>query len=165
MSDQPKKERSQADAELERQIRRERKFTLEEAIGRMIGPGGMKGESPITRLQQAETEIALWLRTHLVGAGELGAVLHRALKENELLLKNLDQPPLEILSRFCQRVLDSDFLLAELVRHADVEWGRAMDERPRFEKVGVPADPHDPYTIASVRQTLLGLVKELNTQA
>lgn len=44
--------RSEADAELEREIRKERKFTLEEAIGRMIGPGGMKGASPITRLSR-----------------------------------------------------------------------------------------------------------------
>src|SRR5262245_30111549 len=122
MSDQKNTQRSEADAELEREIRRGREFTLEEAIGRMLGPGAMKGESPITRLQQAETEIALWLRTHL--AGELGFVLHRDIKESELLLKNLDQPPLVVLASYCQRVVDSDYSLRELVRNADVEWGR-----------------------------------------
>jgi len=35
--------------ELEREIRQGRKFSLEEAIGRLAGPGAMKGESPIAR--------------------------------------------------------------------------------------------------------------------
>ena len=53
MSDHPDKQRSEADAELEREIRKGRKFTLAEAIGRLAGPGAMKGESPIARMQQA----------------------------------------------------------------------------------------------------------------
>ena len=57
MSDNQDAERSEADADLEREIRNSRKFTLEEAIGRMAGPGAMKGESPIARKQQAELEI------------------------------------------------------------------------------------------------------------
>ena len=56
MSDYQKKPRSEADAELEREILKERKFTLAEAIGRLAGPGAMKGESPIPWLQQAEIE-------------------------------------------------------------------------------------------------------------
>ena len=49
MSDNPSKPSAESDAKLERQIRAERKFTLEEAIGRMAGPGSMKGASPVTR--------------------------------------------------------------------------------------------------------------------
>lgn len=164
MSDHQNEQRSESDAELEREIRRERKFNLAEAIGRMVGPGAMKGESPITRLQQAEMEIASWLRIHLKDTGELEVVLHRDIKESELLLNNLDQPPLGVLARHCQRILDSDYLLGELVRNADVEWGRTMDERPYFEKEGSPAHPDDPYTIESVRNTLSGLLKELSVQ-
>src|SRR5277367_6472684 len=106
MSDKKDKPRSEADAGLEREIRKERKFTLEEAIGRMIGPGGMKGESPITRLQQAEIEIGDWLRLHLTDAGgALQVVLHRHIKESEPLLKNPGQP-LVGLADFCRRILD-----------------------------------------------------------
>ena len=162
MSDKHVQQRSESDAELEREIRRERKFTLQEAIGRMAGPGAMKGESPITRLQQAETEIALWLRTHLKDAGELEVVLHRDIKESDFLLENLDQPPSVVLARYCQHVLGSDYLLEELVRNADVEWGRVMGERPHFDKEGAPADPEDPHTIESVRNTLSGLLKQLS---
>ncbi len=165
MSDHQNKPRSESDAELEREIRREREFTLQEAIGRMAGPGAMKGESPITRLQQAETEIAFWLRSHLRGSGGLEVVLCRDIKESDLLLKNLDQPPLAVLARHCQRVLGSDYLLEELVRNADVEWGRTMGERPFFEKKGAPADPDDPYTIESVRNALSGVLKQLSEHA
>jgi hypothetical protein len=37
---------------------------------------------------------------------------------------------------FLQRVLDSEHLLGEIVREADVEWGRLHGERPHFEKAG-----------------------------
>ena len=58
MSDnkQPK-QRSQADAELEQEIRKDRKFSLEEAIMRLTGPGMMKGESPVTQTEQTKAEI------------------------------------------------------------------------------------------------------------
>src|SRR5215471_18856011 len=108
MSDKQDKQRSEADAELEREILKERKSTLAEAIGRLAGPGAMKGESPIPRMQQAEIEIESWLRSHLTDAGgALQVVLHRHVRESELLLKNFDRP-LVVLAGFCQRVLDSD---------------------------------------------------------
>jgi hypothetical protein len=76
------------------------------------------------------------------------------------LLRNPDQP-LVVLAAYCQRILDSDYLLKELVRHADVEWARIMGERPYFEKEGSPPQPDDPYTVESVRSTLSGLLKQL----
>src|SRR6187401_474089 len=120
---------SQADAEFEREIREGRKFTLEEAIARMVGPGAMKGESPVTRMQQAEIEIGSWLRSHLTDSGgALEVVLHRRVKGSELLLNNFEEP-LVVLASYCQQVLSSDYLLSEVVRDADVEWGRIMGER------------------------------------
>ena len=144
MSDNQNSKRSEADAELEREIREGRKFTLEEAIGRLAGPGAMKGESPVTRMQQAEIEIGSWLRSHLADAGgSLEVVLHRRVKGSELLLNNFDEP-LVVLASYCQQVLSSDYLLKELVRDADVEWGRVMGERPYFEKEGSSAPPRRP---------------------
>jgi hypothetical protein len=161
MSDKQSTKRSEADAELEREILRERKFSLEEAIGRLAGPGAMKGQSPATRLQQAQCEIAAWLGSHLADAGGgLEAVLRRDLKDSELLLNNLDRP-LVVLAAYCQRVLESEYVLAELVRCADIEWGRLMDERPIFEREGAPSRPDDPYTMQSVRETLSGLLRHL----
>src|SRR5262245_6930635 len=124
--------RSDEDAALEREILEGRKFTLEEAVGRMVGPGAMKGESPVTRLRQAEVELELWIGSHLPGAGEtLRVVLNRRVCCSELLLNGYEQP-LTALSGYCQQVLASDHQLSELVREADMEWGRLMDERPYF---------------------------------
>jgi hypothetical protein len=161
MSDNEHTQRSEADAELEREIRKGRKFTLEEAIGRMAGPGAMKGVSPVTRMQQAAVEIEDWLRHHMsAGNDELQVVLLRSVKGSELLLNNFDQP-LVVLAGFCQQVLDSHDLLQELVREADVEWGQVQGERPYFEREGAPPDPNDPYTFESVRKTLAGLIEQL----
>src|SRR3954468_23473079 len=141
MTEGKNKQRSEADAELEREIRKERKFTLAEAIGRLAGPGAMKGETPVARMQQAEIEIEYWLRGHLADAGgALQVVLHRHVKGSELLLNNFDQP-LVVLASYCRRVLDSNYLLEELVRDADIEWGRLMGERPHFEREGTPRHP------------------------
>ncbi len=161
MSESEKNKRTDADSELEREIREGRKFTLEEAVGRMVGAGGMKGESPVARLQQAQIEIGSWLRTHMPDAGgALEIVLHRHVKRSEILLKNFDQP-LAALATCCKQILDSDYLLQELVRDSDVQWGRLMDERPYFEKEGTPASPDDPYTVASVRKSLSDLLAQL----
>ena len=165
MNDHQDTQRSEADAELEREIREGRKFALEEAIGRLAGPGAMKGESPVARMQQAEIEIESWLRSHLTDAGaSLEVVLHRRIKGSELLLNNFDQP-LVVLANYCQRVLSSDYLLKEVVRDADVEWGRVMGERPYFEKEGSPRNPEDPYTADSVRNALSELLKQLTVDA
>jgi len=161
MCDTPRSERSQADAELEQEIREQRKFTLEEAIARLIGPGGMKGESPVPRLKQAETEIESWLRTHLLDSGgALEIVLVRRVNGSELLLANFEQP-LVVLAGYCQQVLGSDYLLEEIVRDADMEWGRVMGERPYFEKQGAPCHPEDPYTVVNVRIKLSNLLEQL----
>jgi hypothetical protein len=150
------------DTELELEIRQRRKFTPEEAIGRLAGPGAMKGASPVSRQQQAENEIGSWLSTHVFDpAGALKGVLHRHLKVSESLLNNPDQPLL-VLAEYCERLLASDGLLKELVREADVEWGQAMDERPHFEREDAAPHTDDPYTLQSVRQALADALDELS---
>jgi hypothetical protein len=149
------------DAELEREIRKERKFSLSEAIGRLAGPGCMKGASPVSRARQAAAEIEDYLRIHLTdSAGGLRPVLLRNVRESELLLNNLDQPLL-VLAAYIQRVLGSEFLLKDFVREADVEWGQLLSERPLFEKEGAEPQPDDPYTLESVCRVLSRLVELL----
>src|SRR5262249_54530952 len=87
MSDEQPKRPADADADLEREIRKERKFSLAEAIGRLAGPGMMKGVSPITGKQQSEAEIERYLEQHLRDAeGSLPFVLPRR-------IKGTDPPP------------------------------------------------------------------------
>ncbi len=161
MSDETPRPPSEQEAELERQIRAERKFSLTEAIGRLAGPGMMKGTSPVTCKRQAEAQLKDYLAHHLPDAiGALPAVLLRQLSESPLLLENLEAP-LNALSAHIGRTLDSEYLLAELVREADVEWSRTYDERPLFNQPDRPPHPDDPYTPASVRAALLRILDGL----
>jgi hypothetical protein len=160
MTDDDKRQ-SEADAQLEREIRLGRKFNARDALARMAGPGALKGASPVSPVQQAETEIGTWLGSNLSDPeGALKAVLHRHLKGSALLLGNLERP-LVALAEYCRTLLATDYLLKEIVSEADIEWGRAMDERPHFEREGAPANPDDPYTLEAVRKTLSDTLKQL----
>ncbi len=157
----PKAARSESDAALEREIRAERKFTLTEAIGRLAGPGSMKGASPVARKHQIVSAIETWLRQHLTDSqGALLTVMLRNISASDALASAGDQP-LAALAGFCQRVLRSPDMLTELVRAADVEWGRAFGERPHFQKAGQAAHADDPYTVESVSQQLRGVAEQL----
>jgi hypothetical protein len=161
MSEDHPERLTEADAELQREIRAERPFTLAEAIGRMAGPGSMKGASPVAGMQQAAAEIQECLdRNFGSTSSPLAGVLFRWVKESELLLHGFDKP-LVVLAEFVRKVLNSEYLLKELVRQADVEWGRMTDERPHFEQEGRPPDPDDPYTLESVRTALTRLAGRL----
>ena len=159
MSKNPDTNSADRDAEIEREIQTNRKFSLSEAIGRMAG-GLMKGGSPVTRKRQAELEIDEYLRRHLVDSGdELRSVLLRHLGES-LLHGDYDQP-LAVLAEYIRRVLTSDHLLEEFVREIDTEWGRVHDERPYFQMPSRPPHREDPYTIDSVRLALFQLRERL----
>jgi hypothetical protein len=160
MGESHDKPRSAADAELEREIRADRKFSMAEAIGRMAG-GLMKGASPISPKQQAEQAVEEYLRRHLTDTGGvLVPVLVRRFGQCELLLGDYEHP-LRVLASAIRKVLGSDYLLGELVREADVEWGQVFGERPHFERPGCPPDPDDPYTSESVRAALSRLLDGL----
>ena len=162
MSENGKKPPSEADKELEREIRAERKFSLSEAIGRMAGPGMMKGVSPVAPKRQAELAIEAYLRRHLTDAGGvLGSVLLRDAAGSDLLLSDYEHP-LAVLAGYIRQVLGSEYLLKELVREADVEWGQVFGERPHFDKPGCTPDPDDPYTSDSVRAALTRLLEKLD---
>src|SRR6187397_166032 len=84
---------NEADATLERDIRAERPFSLADAIGRLAGPGIMKGVSPVSRRDQTVAEISEYLRRHLTDtAGVLSGVLVRQVEGSDLLLSAPDRP-------------------------------------------------------------------------
>lgn len=149
------------DADLEREIRSQRQFTLAEAIGRLAGPGGLKGASPVGRRQQAQGEVAELVKRHLRDpAGALARVLAREVGEGRALLDAPDRPQ-AALAAHVRATLASDYQLDELVRMADVAWGETYGERPYFEREGRPSHPDDPYTRASVREALSRLLAAL----
>jgi hypothetical protein len=160
MSEKPDANSADENAEIEREIRTNRKFSLNEAIGRVAGGDFMKGGSPVTRKRQAELEIDEYLRRHLVDSGGvLRSVLFRHLGES-LLNSDYDQP-LVALAEYIRRILTSDQLLEEFVREADAEWGRVHDERPYFQIPSRPPHRDDPYTVESVRLALIQLRERL----
>ena len=147
-------EQRRADAEIEREIRLGRKLGPQDLLAQMAGPGALKGASPISPVLQAETEVGTWLGSNLADVdGALRVVLHRHLKGSALLLDNLERP-LVALAAYLQQLIATEHLLREIVSEADVEWGRAMDERPHFEREGAPPHPDDPYTVEGVRLAL-----------
>ena len=153
--------KSDADAEIEREIRQGRKFTAKDVLASLAGPGAMKGASPISPERQAEIEIDTWLGNNLSDHdGALRIVLRRRLKGSTLLLASLDRPLFALAGHF-RSLLADDYLLKEIVREADTEWGRAMDERPHFEREGAPPHPDDPYTVEGVRRTLSEALERL----
>ena len=163
MSDDAKRPRSPTDAEIEREIRTSRGFTLSEAIGRAAGPGIMKGASPVAPKRQAEAALDDVLRSRLSdAAGCLRPVLQRRVADSDLLLADLDRPAV-VLTAYVQRVLDSEQVLQDLVRDVDAEWGRLHGERPYFERQGGQPHPDDPYTVESVRAQLSALIASLTS--
>lgn len=146
------------DADIEREIRRGRKFSMGDAIGRMGGEGMLKGASPVPPIEQTTAAISNYLKAHLDdNGGVLAHVLLRHVKTSTLLIDHFDQPAV-VLAAFVDQALKSDTLLKELVREADVEWARALGERPYFERDGRAPNPDDPYTLTSVRTALTQLV-------
>jgi len=161
MSEDKGKRPCPEDADIEREIRSGRKFSLAEAIGRM-GGGLLKGASPVTRKRQAELEIERYLESYLADAeGALEIVLLRRVRESEMLFNMGYDQPLSALALFCERILNSEERLRDFVTEVDAEWGRIYLERPHFQKDGRPPDPEDPYTFSSVRRTLSGLIEKL----
>jgi hypothetical protein len=151
---------------LEREIRSQRKFSLAEAIGRLGGSDLMKGASPVTRKRQAELAIEQYLERNLIDSdGALGAVLLRRVRDSEILLQKRYNEPLEAVAEFIERILGSNERLHRFVHEVDAEWGRMYRERPHFQQQAGIADPEDPYTFASVRDSLthlFGILRNLN---
>lgn len=147
-----------------RELRRNRKFSLEEALGQLAGPGMLKGVSPVARREQAVAEVEDYLRQQTLGAPpSLLAVLARQVTASELFLQRYDRP-FAVLATIAERLLESDYQLRELVREADVEWGRTYGERPFFERPGVAAHPDDPITMEATREFLLRLLRQLDAR-
>jgi hypothetical protein len=103
VSERPESTPKGEDADLEGDIRADRKFSLSEAIGRMAGSDLMKGASPVTGKRQAELAIQDYRHRHLTDAGGvLGNVLLRHMRRS-----NITAPPPALPHRVCPVPLPS----------------------------------------------------------
>lgn len=159
--DEARAEPSPEDADLEREIRTQREYSLAEAIGRAAGDL-LKGASPVTRRRQAELAVEQYLEGHLADtAGALQLVLRQDVRDSEELLVSRYDRPLAALADVTERLLGSPGRLRRFVRRVDAEWGRRYSERPYFEIGDTPPRAGDPYTVESVRDALSGLLAAL----
>ena len=164
MGDDDKRQPASGDdaVEREREGRFNRKFSLAEAIGRIGGGDLMKGASPVTRKRQVEVATDLFLEEHLADPeGALLVVLERRFRESMELTEETYDHPLDALTRVVEHILDREERLQGFVTQVDAEWGRIYLERPHFQQAGQPPHRDDPYTFASVRATLTGLLGKL----
>ena len=124
MMSEDKRERSSSkDAEINREIRSGRKFSLAEAIGRIGGSGLLKGTSPVTGKRQAELVIEQFLESHLVDSeGALEAVLLRRVRESETLFKMGYEQPLTALALFRERILGAGDRRCNRTRSTSSAW-------------------------------------------
>ena len=145
----------------ESRIRRDRKFTLAEAVGREAA-GSLSGASPVARAEQVLLEIDHILDSRLRDpTGSLARTILARLKNDlPLLARHFDRPT-GALNEFLTVTVGSDSLLTSLVRDADTRWGREYGERPHFETGGRPPHPDDPYTIKGVGALLEDLLENL----
>ncbi len=156
----PKKPESGSES-TESLVRRDRKFTLAEAVGREAA-GAMSGASPVARAEQILLEIEQTLDSRLMdSAGSLTRTILARLKTDPPLLARHFDRPVGALEEFLGATLGSDSLLTSLVRDTDARWGRDYGERPHFETEGKPPHPDDPYTLAGVRDLLTDLLGNL----
>ena len=156
----PKKPESGSES-TESRIRRDRKFTLAEAVGREAA-GSLSGASPVARAEQVLLEIEHILASRLGDpTGSLARTILARLEDDlPLLARHFDQPA-GALEEFLTVTLGADSLLTSLVRDTDARWGREYGERPYFETGEQPPHPDDPYTRAGVRALMENMLENL----
>ena len=164
MKEDEQEPRISSAAEIEREIRSKRPYSLAEAIGRAAGDL-LHGHSPATGRRQAESEIEELLEAHLADSeGALHTVLARRVVESEVLLSSGYERPFDALVQVTELLLGSTERLNRFVRVVDMEWGRMYSERPFFEADGQAPHRDDPYTRNSVRGTLSSLLEGLRSE-
>ncbi len=145
----------------ENEIRKGRKFSLAEAIGRQ-GAGTLKGASPVPRSRQALMDLEAILETRLADPdGSLCSTLSSRLGQDLPLLDKHRDNPVGALKELLGNLLSSESALQTLVRDTDARWGRDYQERPLFNKPGQTPAPNDPYTPSGVRTTLEKLLAQI----
>lgn len=160
MSDSKKVPEKSDDTEQE--IRRERKFSLAEAVGREAA-GALKGASPVPQTRQLLLEIENILENRLAdGEGSLQRTILARLENNPPLLGRHFGAPGNALRELLETILATPSHLEQLVRDADARWGRDFDEKPIFNRPDQPDHPDDPYTPASVKAALESLLATLD---
>jgi len=145
----------------EEEIRRGRKFSLSEAVGRQAA-GAMKGASPVPRWRQVLQEIQSLLGAKLYDPeGSLQSSIAEHFSSTLPVADDPRHDANDVLRAYLQQTLASQTALAALVRRADIRWGQQYGEKPHFNQGTEPSHPDDPYTMESVTAALETLLQSL----
>lgn len=156
------KKQDPSDDEIQRTLRAQQTFSTAGAIGR-AGKGLMKGESPVSRQEQAITMLMQWIDQQTPDpSGALKSILRRQVRNDVLLVARHLRQPHNALREMIETILSSNYALREFVRQVDVRWGELYQERPIFQREGQPGSPDDEYTEESVQKNLKLLFEKLS---
>ncbi|MEO0455194.1 MAG: histidine phosphatase family protein [Cyanobacteria bacterium P01_A01_bin.114] len=148
------------DSSLREEIRRDRTFSLAEAIGRE-GADFLKGESTIPRPLRAIAQINGFIDQHLDDAeGGLAISLKAWVKDDARIAQHLDAP-LTALQKILTSMVESEPTLYEFSRQVNVQWGQLYGEQPYFQAPGQPPHAKTAYPHGSVREALTQLLESL----
>ncbi len=149
------------EAEIEDEIRMQRKLSLGDAIAREAG-SIFKGAEAVPKHKQAKIQIERFIRDHLRDAsGALKRELEIKVTENDVLVGEHVDAPLEAIRSVVQRILGNDPTLFEFVRQVDQRYGQKFGVKPHFQSPGQEPHPDDPYTHDSVRAALQSLLARI----
>ncbi|MGB3291795.1 MAG: hypothetical protein WBB01_02255 [Phormidesmis sp.] len=155
-----KKADSDALADLQREIRAERQFSLAEAIGRE-GGSFMKGESTVPRPLRAATEVSQFITTHLADpTGPVSTTLYDWASSDIRLSRQLDTP-LVALAQVIESILAEPTTLSEFARQVAIAHSHITGDRPYFQKPDAPPHPQASYTHASIAADLAALLDQV----
>ena len=140
--------------DLQREIQRERKFSLGEAIGRE-GSSFLKGsQAMVPRPLRAMAAINGFIDRHLDDTdGALQLCLKRWAAADGRIGQYLDAP-LVALRLILLDIVQQPQILYEFARQVAVEWGNVSGERPFFQRPGAAPHPDAVYCHDRIRATL-----------
>jgi len=152
---------NEQDELIQREILRERKFSIAEAIGRE-GGSFIKGHSPIPRLDQVISHLTVFIRNNLNDSSRvLMSVLQTTVKNDRMKVAESIEEPMVYLHSLIKSYVDNRGLFYELAREVDFKWGQINNEKPHFQKPGEEPHPDDEYSHEIVEGMLKGLLKKI----
>jgi hypothetical protein len=155
------RKQKEQDELIQREILRERKFSIAEAIGRE-GGSFIKGHSPIPRLDQVISLLTIFIQNNLKDSSRvLMSVLQTTVKNDRTRVAESIEEPMVYLHGLIKSYVDNHEMLYELAREVDFKWGQINDEKPHFQKPGEEPHPDDEYSHEIVEGMLKGLLKKI----
>ena len=148
-------------ATLQNEIRRQRKFSLSEAIGRESG-SFMKGESTIPRPLRATAQINQFINAHIKDSTSAFSTTLQSWACNDIRVSRQLDTPLVALDQMIASLLLDPTSFYEFARQVAIAHSQLTGDRPYFQQPNQPPYPKADYTHASIRAELTDLQQHLH---